>query len=326
MPRRRLHGRTQERRKKPRTRLLKRATTAVRVQSTQQPAPFERSPHVERDDLEFLEAMRELQVQRSPWGGESVARRQTVERVQFLAEDQEAALFRRSMEHMGVTPLSAPPAADPGGSDTIAEDPAGSATETEAGIAAVSEAVSETTAPPAGAEPVAGPARRAPSVPQGHGAAAAASAPSPGAAGGVAQPTEFEASEDAQALMQALLREGDFAPELKFAGAAAPARRRGERPPWENEQAEPDDELDLHGKTQEEAIHMVQAFLLTCQRQRLAHVLVITGQGRNSGPAGPVLKDAVYRWLELNGQRFARAFTRAPAHLGGDGAIWVTLR
>jgi DNA-nicking Smr family endonuclease len=34
----------------------------------------------------------------------------------------------------------------------------------------------------------------------------------------------------------------------------------------------------------------------------------------------------VYRWLELNGKRFARGFTRAPARLGGEGAIWITLR
>jgi len=89
---------------------------------------------------------------------------------------------------------------------------------------------------------------------------------------------------------------------------------------------EPDSELDLHGKTLEEAIRMVQNFLLVTHRQRLRHVLIITGQGRNSGAAGPVLKDAVYRWLDLNGKPTVRSFARAPARLGGEGAIWVELR
>src|SRR3970040_2530533 len=102
MPRRRLHGETQKRRKKPRTRLLKRKTDSAPMNVTLQPAPFERSGHVERDDLEFLEAMRELAVQRSPWRGDSPTRRRAVERVQFLAEDEESVEFLRNMAHLGV--------------------------------------------------------------------------------------------------------------------------------------------------------------------------------------------------------------------------------
>ena len=127
--------------------------------------------------------------------------------------------------------------------------------------------------------------------------------------------------------MEALLRDSGFAPELKFAGAVAPPRRHpGQSGEPQDDETEPDSELDLHGKTLEEAIRMVQNFLLVCHRQRLKHVLIITGRGHNSGSAGPVLKDAVYRWLELNGKRFAKGFFRAPSRLGGEGAIWVNLR
>ena len=55
-------------------------------------------------------------------------------------------------------------------------------------------------------------------------------------------------------------------------------------------------------------------------------LLIITGQGHNSGERGPVLKDAVYHWLELNGDRFVASFFRAPGRYGGEGALWITLR
>lgn len=315
MPRRRLYGETQKRRRKPRTRLLKRANTPVRVQATQQPAPFEQSPRIEREDLEFLEAMRELDVQRMPGRGESVARRQAVERVQFLADDGEDALFQCSMARQGVTPLDgaqAPAVAEP----SAAADPSPAP-------APLPAADPESApAPAAGTEP-------APAVhpANGNGAAAPGDAGPAASAPPTAEAMEIDdAGEDARALMEALLREEAFEPGLKFAGAAAPPRRAKARPPWEEEEAEPDDELDLHGKTQEEAIHMVQNFLLVSQRKGLHHVLIITGRGRNSGEHGPVLKESVRRWLELNGKRFVRAFAAAPPRWGGEGALWVTLR
>jgi hypothetical protein len=330
MPRRRLHGETQKRRTKPQTRLLKRKTSTPPVQATQQPAPFERSARVERDDLEFLEAMRELQVQRSPWRGESLARQQAVERVQFLAEDAESAVFLRSMAHLGVNPLGHGPAPAPDATPPHGASPAAAAPAAPSALAA-HEPVRPAPAPaePGGGNGTApadpgganGTPPAAGAEPPPHGSQRPASAPVPHG------PTEFETGEDAPGLMASLLRESGFAPELKFAGAVAPPRRAGaSRPPPQDDENEPDSELDLHGKTLEEAIRMVQGFLLVCHRQRLKHVLIITGRGHNSGSAGPVLKDAVFRWLELNGKRFAKGFCRAPARLGGEGAIWVTLR
>lgn len=322
MPRRRLHGETQKRRKKPSTRLLKRADSPERVQATLQPAAFERTPQVEREDLEFLEAMREMEVQRGPWHGESAERRRVVEGVQFLAEEGEMALFQRSMAHLGVTPLQgdtaeAPPPSVPPA--PAAATPQASAapmppTATEPAPASMAKPAPEPAAElsPAAASPI-------PVPPAQPGAPQTPPAPAPDL-------TEFELEPEARDLMASLLREEGFVPELKFAGATAPTRRRPARPAWEAPEAEPDSELDLHGKTQEEAIRMVQSFLLISQREHLRHVLIITGRGHNSGDRGPVLKDAVFRWLELNGKRFARAFARAPGRLGGEGAIWVTLR
>ena len=59
----------------------------------------------------------------------------------------------------------------------------------------------------------------------------------------------------------------------------------------------PDQELDLHGKTLEEAIMIVQNFLITCHSQQLQTGLIITGKGLNSGNQGPVLKKGVEHWL-----------------------------
>ncbi|MEE8434841.1 MAG: Smr/MutS family protein [bacterium] len=145
--------------------------------------------------------------------------------------------------------------------------------------------------------------------------------------------TRFETpppgAEDAEpaATMEALMAGEEFDPSLKFAGAVTPPpRRRGETRRRFSDDVEPDEELDLHGKTQEEAIRMVQNFLLVSHRQKLRHVLIITGKGKKSGQEGPVLGRAVFHWLERNGARYVRDFIQAPPRMGGAGAIWITLR
>ena len=127
-------------------------------------------------------------------------------------------------------------------------------------------------------------------------------------------------------MMAEALRDGEFDPQAKFEGAPAPKPPPPAPLQREDSDREPDAELDLHGKTQEEAIQLVQNFLLTSYHRKLRHVLIITGKGHNSGVAGPVLREAVYHWLERNGERFARSFAWAPARHGGQGAIWVVLR
>ncbi len=88
----------------------------------------------------------------------------------------------------------------------------------------------------------------------------------------------------------------------------------------------PDQELDLHGKTREEAIMMVQNFVMTCHANQFSTGLIITGKGHNSGNHGPVLKKEVTHWLERNGTPYLRDFHEAPPRFGGSGAIWLDFK
>lgn len=90
--------------------------------------------------------------------------------------------------------------------------------------------------------------------------------------------------------------------------------------------AGPDDQIDLHGKTREEAIMVVQNFVKTCHAQKLNHILIITGKGHHSGTDGPVLKTAVEQWLKKNGYSYIKEFQNAPSRFGGSGAVWIELK
>ncbi len=104
----------------------------------------------------------------------------------------------------------------------------------------------------------------------------------------------------------------------------APAKPvRSKRVPVTNR---PDDEIDLHGMTREEAIHAVQNFILSSHRAGFRQVLIITGRGRRSGGQGPVLKQSVEQWLQRNGKPYLRDFGEAPGEWGGSGALWVFLK
>ncbi len=342
MPKRRLHGETQKRRKKRSTQLLKRQDTIVRVRSTLKPAPFERSTQPEREDLEFQEAMREMDVRRSPWSGESSERRKKVESVRFLAGVEEEGQFREKMAELGVQPLGkagksragsriGSPVAPPGdaaGAASVAAPRPGEHQEAGNTGSVLPEKTGEELPLATGETPET-------QKPEGMNPVARGDRRQPAGSSGKSSITTFQMEEEGEDLA-ALLEEIPFDPEMKFEGSRPPSPdhrasrahsgrgnsyRRALHP-----EAMPDSELDLHGKTLEEAIAMVQNFLLVSHEQRLRSVLIITGKGRNSGEGGPVLQQAVYRWLERNGSRFARDFHHAPARLGGEGAIWVTLR
>ncbi len=324
MARRRLYGETQKRRKKKQTQALKRQGSVTRVQSTHQPAPFQRSGELDGQDVAFLEAMRDMGVRGYPRDGEAPERLEKFQAVQFAAEQDDAEQFLSTMERMGVKPLA-------NGQSSEEPPPA----EPEAGKA-----------PPGAAKAPGKPAAR-----QQDGAhngtaekinergtekdkasaAAPEQAPATGSrkgarkSGGKPAATTFRMEAGDGDLLDAVLDDSDFDPAQKFAGAPAPPKRKA--PPRQvRTDREPDAELDLHGKTQEEAIRMVQGFLLTSYHRHLRHVLIITGKGLRSGEQGPVLRDAVYHWLERNGERFAKSFGWAPPRHGGQGAIWVTLR
>ena len=88
----------------------------------------------------------------------------------------------------------------------------------------------------------------------------------------------------------------------------------------------PDDEIDLHGKTRDEAIKMVQKFVIDCYQKNFRSALIITGKGHHSAENAPVLKREVRLWLERNGDAYLSDFQEAPTRFGGSGAIWLNFK
>ena len=102
-------------------------------------------------------------------------------------------------------------------------------------------------------------------------------------------------------------------------------RKKKQASPY-NTVSRPDQELDLHGKTREEAIMMVQNFVMKCHANQFRTALIITGKGHNSGNQGPVLNKEVKHWLERNGKPYLRDYHDALPRFGGSGAIWLNFK
>ena len=138
----------------------------------------------------------------------------------------------------------------------------------------------------------------------------------------------FEEPEQNDALMEKIFADIDDVPdkepalEIPFSEDSS----KKTRPSPVGSVSGPDAELDLHGKTREEAIMMVQNFVMTCHAEELSSALIITGKGRKSGEQGPVLKREVELWLERNGKQYLRDFLQAPPRFGGSGAIWLDFK
>jgi len=99
--------------------------------------------------------------------------------------------------------------------------------------------------------------------------------------------------------------------------AALPSRSEMER-------TRPDDELDLHGLLQEEALAAVRFFLRESRLEGYRKVLVIHGKGLHSENRKGVLKDAVQQILMKD--RNVAAWGEAGRKEGGRGASWVWLK
>ena len=309
MARRRLHGETQKRRKKKQTRTLKQSASVTRVQATQRPADFEVQGELQEQDITFLEAMRDMGVRRIRRAGEGEVRIEKFEQVHIATDNAQAQLFSRAMESLGVTPLGTGRRSRPGA-------PSGGRGGNPA---------------PVRPSPVnAGPGDRGKSPDPPHPSSPARPGASP-PRGGHDRPggggkdafTHFDLEGDQETLMEDWLEQGPFDPAAKFEGAPPPPPSRAES---RGTPDSPDAELDLHGKTLEEALRMVGNFLQTSHRRKLRILLIITGKGHHSGATGPVLREAVFRWLERNGAPMIRFLGWAPPRHGGDGAIWVELK
>ena len=82
--------------------------------------------------------------------------------------------------------------------------------------------------------------------------------------------------------------------------------------------------LDLHGKTQDQALHALRGFINNSYSSGKRNILVITGKGnKNDG----ILKNQVPRWLNDSGvrERIIMFSYAKPKH-GGDGALYILLR
>ncbi len=83
-------------------------------------------------------------------------------------------------------------------------------------------------------------------------------------------------------------------------------------------------EIDLHGMTVAEARPRLADFIDYSVKQGLTCVRIVHGKGLGSGQRGPVLKNAVNRWLRK--WDTVLAFVSARQVDGGTGAIYVLLR
>ncbi len=138
----------------------------------------------------------------------------------------------------------------------------------------------------------------------------------------------FEESEQNDALMEKIFAGVDDVPDKEPALEIPPSESSLKKPRASPTDAvsRPDAELDLHGKTREESIMMVQNFVMTCHANQFRTALIITGKGHHSGNQGPVLKREVQLWLERNGKQYLKDFHTAPGRLGGSGAIWLNIK
>ena len=138
----------------------------------------------------------------------------------------------------------------------------------------------------------------------------------------------FEDSEQNNDLMEKIFAGVDDVPDKEptLETSASEFFRKKSRSFQTSTESSPDAELDLHGKTREEAIMMVQNFVMTCHENQFRTALIITGKGLHSGYQGPVLKREVQLWLERNGKQYISDFHTALARFGGSGAIWLNIK
>ncbi|NLR74648.1 MULTISPECIES: Smr/MutS family protein [Leeia] len=83
-------------------------------------------------------------------------------------------------------------------------------------------------------------------------------------------------------------------------------------------------EIDLHGVTREEALHLLGAFLGEVRQRGIRCVRIIHGKGYRSPGGQSALKGLVRHWLTQLPQVLAFSETRPQE--GGSGAVKVLLR
>ncbi|MDH4232270.1 MAG: Smr/MutS family protein [Nitrospirota bacterium] len=85
------------------------------------------------------------------------------------------------------------------------------------------------------------------------------------------------------------------------------------------------DYLDLHGLCLEEAESSVEQFIKESLTKGHRCIRIIHGRGLRS-PRGPVLKEALIKWLSVRYRKHIIAFVSARQCDGGLGALYILLR
>jgi DNA-nicking Smr family endonuclease len=88
----------------------------------------------------------------------------------------------------------------------------------------------------------------------------------------------------------------------------------------------PQEELDLHGMTSDEALMRLKSFIEGSRRKGLKCILIIVGKGNHSEGGKSVLRPIVETWLKGEGTTQTSKYKNAPPKLGGSGAIQVWLK
>ncbi|MHC1691962.1 MAG: Smr/MutS family protein [Sphaerochaetaceae bacterium] len=86
----------------------------------------------------------------------------------------------------------------------------------------------------------------------------------------------------------------------------------------------PQDCLDLHGVTAEEAIRMVDEFISQSLAKQLVKIQIVHGRGLHSPDGRPVLKQVVMETLRRS--PYVRSTATPPPAEGGTGSVWVILQ
>jgi len=86
----------------------------------------------------------------------------------------------------------------------------------------------------------------------------------------------------------------------------------------------PQESLDLHGYTVEEALAELELFLRRSKRRGLKKVLIIHGKGRHSEEGESILRRKVRAYLTES--PLCGEMGVPQASMGGEGAVWVILR
>ena len=101
-------------------------------------------------------------------------------------------------------------------------------------------------------------------------------------------------------------------------------RFKKKKKPARKASREPEDALDLHGLTVEEAAMRIRSFLLTSKLKGHYLVKIIHGKGLHS-PGEAKLKSLVVEFLNREGKRMISSWQHAPPNQGGEGAVFVYL-